>query len=101
MALFRALGALAFVMSVALLAFDAAHGLKFGRLETTSFEQFWATIGGERLFALRLELAQWLGSAADHVVELPAAVVVFLIGVAVVLVCDRAAPAHQQQLFAY
>jgi hypothetical protein len=91
MALLRSIGALAFVLGVALMALDAARSLKIGRFETTSLERFWTNLGGDGVWALRTHLSEWLGATADPVLGLPAAFVAFGLGLAILLVCDAAA----------
>ena len=85
MALFRAIGALAFVIGVTLLALDAARSLKISRFETTSVERLWTNLGGDRVFQLRSNLSQWLGGAADQILDLPAALVAVGLGLALML----------------
>lgn len=88
MALIRAIGALAFVIGVALLALDGARSFKISRFETTSVERLWTNLGGDRLFHLRLNLSQWIGGAADQILDLPAAFVAFGLGLALMLMTD-------------
>jgi len=90
MALIRSLGALAFVLGVALLALDAARSLKIGRFEATSLERFWTNLGGDGVFRLRMHLADWLGPMADQLLDLPAAFVAFGLGMALLLMTDGA-----------
>ena len=85
MALFRAIGALAFVLGVALLALDAARSFKQWRFEATSVERLWTNLGADRLFHLRFNLSQWIGGAADQVLDLPAAFVVLGLGLALLM----------------
>lgn len=88
MALFRVIGALAFVIGVALLALDGARSFKISRFEATSVEQLWTNLGGDRVFQLRFNLSQWIGGAADQILDLPAAFVAFGLGLALLLMTD-------------
>jgi hypothetical protein len=90
MALFRGLGALAFVLGVALLALDAARSLKIKSFEATSLERFWTNLGADGFFNLRFNLHNWLGDAAEKVLDLPAAFVAFGIGMTLLLAADGA-----------
>lgn len=97
MAILRSFGALAFVVGVALLALDAAQSLKIRRFDATSVEKFWTNLGGESFFPLRHHLAQWLGSAADQILELPAAFVAFGLGLALLLIADGGSRERHQR----
>lgn len=97
MALLRSAGALAFVLGVALLALDAARSLKIGRFEATTLENVWTNLGGDGVFPLRLYVSEWLGAAADQILELPAAFVVFGLGMALLLFADGAQRKHAQK----
>jgi hypothetical protein len=90
MALLRALGALTFVLGVALLALDAARALKLRQFEATSIERFWSNLGGDGVFRLRLHLSDWFGPMADQILDLPAAFVAFGIGMALLVFADGA-----------
>lgn len=90
MALLRSLGALAFVLGVALLALDAARALKVGHFEATSLERFWTNLGGDAVFRLRLHFSDWFGTMADQILDLPAAFLVFGIGMALLIFSDGA-----------
>jgi len=97
MPLLRALGALSFVLGVALLALDAARSIKISRFEATSVEQFWTNLGGDALFRLRLHLSEWFGSMADQILDLPAAFVAFGLGMALLILSDGAMRDHAQK----
>lgn len=88
MAIFRSIGALAFVLGVALLALDAAQSMKIKRFDATSVEKFWTNLGGDSFFQLRHHLSNWIGSTADQVLDLPAAFVAFGLGLALLLMAD-------------
>jgi len=88
MALFRGIGALAFVLGVALLALDTARSLKSSRFEATSVERLWTNLGGDSVFHLRFNLSQWIGGTADQLLDLPAAFVAFGLGLALLLMTD-------------
>jgi len=97
MALLRSIGALAFVLGVALLALDAARALKIGRFEATSLERVWSNLGGDGVLALRVHLSHWLGAAADPILGLPAAFLAFGLGLALLLFSDAAARNSRQR----
>lgn len=88
MALLRSLGALSFVLGVALLALDAARALNSGIFEATSLERFWSNLGGDGLFQMRLYFADWFGATADKILDLPAAFLMFGIGMALLIAFD-------------
>jgi len=88
MALLRSLGALPFVLGVALLALDAARGLKIGQFEVTSLEHFWTNLGADGFFQLRFHFSDWFGSMADQILELPAAFVAFGLGMALLILSE-------------
>ena len=90
MAIFRGLGALAFVLGVTLLTLDAARSLKIRSFEATTLERFWVNLGADSFFNLRFHLWNLLGSAADKVLYLPAAFVAFGLGMALLLAADGA-----------
>ena len=90
MALFRGIGALAFVRGVTLLPLDAARSLKIKSFEATSLERFWVNLGAATVFNLRFGMQDLLGPAADKVLELPAAFVSFGIGMLMLLATDGA-----------
>ena len=90
MPLLRSLGALTFVLGVALLALDAARALKVRQFEATSLERFWTNLGGDAIFRLRLHFAAWFGPMADQILDLPAAFVAFGIGMALLIFSDGA-----------
>lgn len=92
MALLRALGALAFILGVALLTLDGARAIKKHQFEATSIETLWDQIGGDAVFRLRLHLTEWLGPDADRLLDLPAALIAFGLGMSLVVLTDRGAP---------
>jgi hypothetical protein len=89
-ALMSSAGAVAFVVGVALLAFDAVRSLNVGSFDATSFQVLWVNLGFEQFFPLRFNLSQWFGSAADSILELPAAFVTFGLGMALMIIFDGA-----------
>jgi hypothetical protein len=97
MAILRSIGALAFVLGVALLALDGAQSMKIRRFDATSVEKFWTNLGGDQLFQLRYHLTQWIGSAADQILELPAAFVAFGLGLALLLIADGGSREERHQ----
>lgn len=90
MAIFRTLGALAFVLGVTLLALDAARSLKIKTFEATSLERFWTNLGADTFYNLRFGLHNLLGPSAERVLELPAAFIAFGLGMALLLATDGA-----------
>jgi DNA segregation ATPase FtsK/SpoIIIE-like protein len=88
MALLRSLGALAFVLGVALLALDGARALNTGQFEATSLERFWNNLGGDGLFQMRLYFMDWFGSMAEKILDLPAAFIAFGIGMTLLIAFD-------------
>jgi hypothetical protein len=90
MPLLRSLGALTFVLGVALLALDAARALKMRQFEATSIERFWTNLGGDAVFRLRLHFADWFGPMADQILDLPAGFVTFGIGMTLLIFADGA-----------
>lgn len=88
MALLRSLGALSFVLGVALLALDAARALNAGVFEATSLERFWNNLGGDSLFQMRLHFADWFGASADKILDLPAALIMFGVGMTLLIAFD-------------
>lgn len=88
MALLRSLGALSFVLGVALLALDAARALNSGVFEATSLERFWNNLGGDGLFQMRLHFAGWFGAAAEQILDLPAALIMFGVGMTLLIAFD-------------
>jgi len=90
MPLLRSLGAVSFVLGVALLALDAARSLKIGRFEATSLEHFWTNLGADGFFRLRMHFSDWFGPMADQILGLPAAFVVFGLGMALLIFSDGA-----------
>jgi hypothetical protein len=88
MALLRSLGALSFVLGVALLALDGARALNGGPFEATSLERFWTNLGADGLFQMRLHFVDWFGEMAEKVLELPAAFVMFGIGLTLLIAFD-------------
>jgi hypothetical protein len=96
MAILRSFGALAFVLGVALLALDAAQSLRIRRFDATSLEKFWTNLGGDSFFHLRYNLSNWIGSAADQVLDLPAAFVAFGLGLALLLMADTGSRERHQ-----
>ena len=89
MALFRAFGALTFVIGVALLALDGARSFKQWRFEATSLEHLWINLGADHLFHLRHNFSLWFGGAAEQVLGLPAAFIVFGLGLALLLIAGN------------
>lgn len=100
MALFRFMGTLAFIFGATLLVLDGAEYLQSGRFEPTSFERFWTYMGLDASFALRLHLSEWIDTAADRILELPAAFVAFGLGFALMLVADNAIADKRERPFA-
>jgi len=100
MALIRIMGTLAFIFGSTLLALDSAEYLQSGRFDPTSFERFWTYMGLDESYALRPQLSEWIGTAADHLVELPAAFVAFGLGFALMLVADNAIADKRERPFA-
>lgn len=90
MPLLRSLGALLFVVGVALLALDGARSLKIRQFEATSLERFWSNLGGESIFRMRLYFSDWFGTMADQILDLPAAFVAFGLGMALLIFTDGA-----------
>ena len=90
MPLLRSLGALTFVIGVALLALDAARSLKIGQFEATSLERVWTNFGGDAVFQMRLYFQDWFGTMADQILDLPAAFVAFGLGMALLIFSDGA-----------
>ncbi len=88
MALLRSLGALSFVLGVALLALDGARALNSGIFEATSLERFWNNLGGDTVFQMRFYFADWFGPMSDKILELPAAFVAFGLGMTLLIGCD-------------
>jgi hypothetical protein len=88
MALLRSLGALSFVLGVALLALDFARALKSGQFEATTLERFWGNLGGDGLFQMRLYFTDWFGPMSEKILELPAALIVFGIGMMLLIAFD-------------
>lgn len=88
MALFRSLGALTFVLGVALLALDAARAFNSGQFEATSLERFWSNLGGDGLFQMRLYFLDWFGDMADKILDLPAALILFGFGMTLLIAFD-------------
>jgi hypothetical protein len=88
MALLRSLGALAFVLGVALLALDAARSLQVGQFEVTSLERFWTNLGADALFQMRLYFVDWFGSMAEQILDLPAAFIAFGLGMTLLIAFD-------------
>jgi len=88
MALLRSLGALSFVLGVALLALDAARALNAGQFEATSLERFWTNLGGDGLFQMRLYFMDWFGDMAEKILDLPAAFIAFGIGMTLLIAFD-------------
>lgn len=88
MALLRSLGALSFVLGVALLALDAARAVNAGIFEATTLERFWGNLGGDGLFQMRLYFVDWFGPMADKILELPAALLLFGFGMALLIAFD-------------
>ena len=88
MALLRSLGALAFVLGVALLALDAARALNSGQFAATSLEQFWTNLGGDGLFQMRLHFQGWFGDMAEKLLDLPAALLLFGLGMTLLIASD-------------
>ncbi len=88
MALLRSLGALTFVLGVALLALDAARALNSGIFEATSVERFWDNLSGNDVFQIRLYFADWFGPMSDKILELPAAFVMFGFGMMLLIGFD-------------
>jgi hypothetical protein len=88
MALLRSLGALSFVLGVALLALDAARALNGGQFEATSVERFWSNLGGDGLFQMRLYFLDWFGDMAEKILDLPAAFILFGIGMTLLIAFD-------------
>lgn len=91
MALLRSLGALSFVLGVALMALDAARALNAGAFEATSIERFWSNLGGDGIFQLRLHFADWFEPMADKILDLPAAFFMFGLGMALLIAFDGVA----------
>jgi len=100
MALIRFMGTLAFILGSTLLALDSAEYLTYGRFQPTSVDRFWTYMGIDSSYALRLHLSEWIGTAADHLVELPAAFVAFGLGFALMLVADNAIADKRERPFA-
>ncbi len=90
MVLLRSLGALLFVIGVAMLTLDAARSLKMGAFEVTSLERFWINLGLESLFHMRFHFSNWFGPMAEKILELPAAFVAFGLGMAMLIAFDGA-----------
>ena len=90
MPLLRSLGALSFVLGVALLALDAARSVRIGHFEATSLERFWTNLGGAGFFALRFRLSELIGGMTDQILDLPAAFVAFGLGMALLIFSDGA-----------
>ncbi len=88
MALLRSLGALSFVLGVALLALDAARALNSRHFEATSLERFWTNLGGDGLFQMRLHFQDWFGDMAEKILDLPAALMLFGIGMTLLIAFD-------------
>jgi hypothetical protein len=88
MALLRSLGALAFVLGVALLALDAARALNSGHFEATSLERFWTNLGGDGIFQMRLYFVDWFGAMAEKILDLPAAFIAFGLGMTLLIAFD-------------
>jgi hypothetical protein len=88
MPLIRSIGALAFIVGVALLALDGARSFKVNQFEVTSLERFWTNIGADSWFSLRMHLADWLGDMSDQVLDLPAAFIAFGLGMALMVMAD-------------
>ena len=88
MALLRSLGALAFVLGVALLALDAARALNAGQFAATSLEQFWTNLGGDGLFQMRLHFQGWFGDMAEKLLDLPAALLLFGLDMTLLIAFD-------------
>ncbi|MCW5771186.1 MAG: hypothetical protein KIT16_06080 [Rhodospirillaceae bacterium] len=101
MVLVRSFGALAFVLGVALLVLDAARSIKIHRFDATSLEDLWTTVGGDAVFRLRLHLMDWLGPAAERVLDLPAAFIAFGLGLCLIFLADRARPKPAQKPLLY
>ena len=89
-AVMSTVGALSFIVGVALLALDGAHSFNFGSFEPTSFQTLWVNLDFEQIFPLRFNLSQWLGPAADSILELPAAFVTLGFGMALLIIFDGA-----------
>lgn len=88
MALLRSLGALAFVLGVALLALDAARWFNSGQFEATSLERFWTNLGGDAVFAMRLYFNDWFGPLSEKILDLPAAFIAFGLGMMLLIAFD-------------
>jgi hypothetical protein len=88
MALLRSLGALTFVLGVALLALDAARALNSGLFEATSLERFWTNLGGDGVFQMRLYFTGWFGDMAEKILDLPAALLLFGVGMTLLIAFD-------------
>jgi hypothetical protein len=82
-------GTIALILGIALLVIDGARAISLGYFEFTSIERLWATLGGNSLFSLRPNLHDWLGRDADHVIELPTALLLFGLGLAFLLLARR------------
>ena len=89
-ALMGTVGALSFIVGMALLALDGARLLENGTFEATSFQTLWVNLGLEQIFPLRFNLSRWLGAAADSLLELPAAFVTLGLGMALLIIFDGA-----------
>jgi hypothetical protein len=90
MPLLRSLGALVFVLGVALLALDGARSLKIRQFEATSLERFWTNLGGDAVFQMRIYFQGWFGTMADQILDLPAAFVALGLGMALLIFSDGA-----------
>lgn len=88
MALLRSLGALTFVLGVALLALDGARAYNVGRFEATTVERFWSNLGGDGMFQMRLYFVDWFGDMADKVLDLPAALILLGVGMTLLIAFD-------------
>ena len=65
-----------------------AWALNAGQFAATSLEQFWTNLGGDGLFQMRLHFQGWFGDMAEKLLDLPAALLLFGLGMTLLIAFD-------------